>query len=65
MILSKQSKKTSDMEDDIKKVDEKLSILRESWLDSKPEKKPTWMSKINAALDERLKLMKIRDKDTQ
>ena len=53
------------MEDDIKKVDEKLSILRESWLDSKPEKKPTWMSKINAALDERLKLMKIRDKDTQ
>lgn len=45
----------------IAQVDEKLKILRESWMDSKPEKKATWMAKIDAALDERSKLMKIRD----
>ena len=42
-------------------VDEKLTILRESWMDSKPEKKSTWMAKIDSALDERSKLMRIRD----
>lgn len=47
--------------DQIAQVDEKLTILRESWMDSKPEKKETWMTKIDAALDERSKLMKIRD----
>ena len=46
----------------IAQVDEKLAILRESWMDSKPEKKPTWMAKINAALDERSELMNIRNK---
>jgi hypothetical protein len=45
----------------IAQVDEKLTILRESWMDSQPEKKSTWMGKIDAALDERSKLMKIRD----
>lgn len=30
-------------------------------MDSKPEKKWKWMAKIDAALDERSKLMKIRD----
>lgn len=45
----------------ITQVDEKLSILRESWMDSKEEKKPAWMAKINAALDERIVLMKQRD----
>lgn len=45
----------------IAQVDEKLAILRESWMDSKPEKKSTWMAKIDAALDERLALMKVRD----
>ena len=30
-------------------------------MDSKPEKKSTWMAKIDSALDERSKLMKIRD----
>jgi hypothetical protein len=44
----------------IEQVDEKLSILRESWLDSAQEKKASWMSKINKALDERLVLMKER-----
>lgn len=45
----------------IAQVDEKLSILRESWMDSKPAKKAAWMAKIDAALDERSKLIKIRD----
>lgn len=45
----------------IEQVDEKLTILRESWMDSKPEKRLMWMAKIDAALDERSKLMKIRD----
>ena len=45
----------------ITQVDEKLTILRESWMDSAPEKKSHWMAKIDAALDERLKLMKARD----
>ena len=34
----------------IAQVDEKLSILRESWMDSKPAKKAAWMAKIDAAL---------------
>jgi hypothetical protein len=45
----------------IKQVDEKLSILRESWADSKPEKRISWMIKINQVLDERLELMKMRN----
>jgi hypothetical protein len=45
----------------IKQVDEKLSILKESWADSKPEKRTSWMIKINQVLDERLELMKMRD----
>ena len=45
----------------IENIDEKLSILRESWIDSKKEKKSAWFEKINAALDERLEHMKIRD----
>jgi hypothetical protein len=45
----------------IKQVDEKLSILRESWADSKPEKRASWMIKINQVLDERIELMKLRD----
>ena len=44
----------------IEQVDEKLSILRESWMDAAPEKKASWMTKINKALDERLVLMKNR-----
>jgi hypothetical protein len=50
-----------DLKHQIAQVDEKLTILRESWMDSNPEKKSTWMAKIDAALDERSKLMKIRD----
>jgi hypothetical protein len=42
----------------LKQIDEKLSILRESWMDAKPERKAYWMEKINELLDERLTLMK-------
>ena len=47
--------------EELEKIDDTLSTLREAWIDSKEEKKPMWMSKINKALDERIKIMKIRD----
>lgn len=46
----------------IKKIDEKLSILRESWQDADEKKKDKWMKMINEQLDQRLTLMSIRDK---
>lgn len=42
-------------------VDEKLDILRESWLDAAHEKKSSWMERIDAVLDARILLMRIRD----
>jgi hypothetical protein len=42
----------------IKQIDEKLSILRESYLDAKPERKQHWMDKINDELDKRNELTK-------
>jgi hypothetical protein len=42
----------------LKQIDEKLAILRESWLDAKPERKAYWMDKINELLDERLTISK-------
>jgi len=45
-------------------IDRNLALLREAWMDSKPEKKPQWMAKIDAALDERLKIAeKIKEED--
>jgi hypothetical protein len=38
-----------------------LSTLREGWLDATAEKKSKWMERINSALDERLRLMAVRD----
>jgi hypothetical protein len=46
------------MNPEIKQIDEKLAILRESYLDAKPERKQHWMDKINELLDQRLTLMK-------
>lgn len=46
----------------IAKVDEGLTMIRDAWLESTPEQKPKWQNRIDAALDERLTLMKIRDK---
>jgi len=38
-------------------IDALLAILRESWMDAVEAKKDHWMAKIDAALDERLRLM--------
>jgi hypothetical protein len=45
----------------IRKIDEKLSILRESWQDASEDKKNKWMKMIDEQLDHRLTLMRIRD----
>jgi hypothetical protein len=45
----------------IQKIDEKLSILRESWQDAGEDKKNKWMKMITEELDQRLTLMSIRD----
>jgi len=45
----------------IKQIDEKLSILRESWMEAKPERKAYWMAKINELLDERLEAMELEE----
>jgi len=49
---------SQETETKIKQIDEKLSILRESYLDAKPERKQHWMDKINELLDQRLILTK-------
>ena len=59
--MNNQTNMNQDTLQQIAQVDEKLTILRESWMDSKPEKKSTWMAKIDDALDERSNLMKLRD----
>lgn len=45
----------------IQKINEKLSILRESWQDAGEDKKNKWMKMINEQLDQRLTLMSILD----
>jgi hypothetical protein len=47
--------------EEIAKCDERLKILREGWMDSKDEKKQSWVMRLDAELDERSKLMKQRD----
>ena len=49
------------IENKIKQVDEKLDILRESWMDARPKKKGHWMARIDEVLDDRLVLMEQRD----
>jgi xanthine/CO dehydrogenase XdhC/CoxF family maturation factor len=41
--------------------DGNIALLRKSWLAAKPEEKGRWMALINQALDERLRLMAMRD----
>lgn len=48
---------------ELEKIDDALDSLREAWMDSKEEKKSTWMGKINKMLDDRLEIMKIRDNE--
>jgi hypothetical protein len=46
---------------EIQKIDDKLSLLRESWMDAGDDKKGKWMKMIDESLDQRFKLMSIRD----
>jgi hypothetical protein len=46
---------------EIQKIDDTLSILRESWMDAGEDKKAKWMKMIDDQLDQRFKLMGIRD----
>lgn len=41
-------------------IDGKLELLRQGWLDATDDKKPNWMRQINAALDERIRHMKVK-----
>jgi hypothetical protein len=45
----------------IAECDKNLSLLRESWMESSVKKKSRWMGLINQALDERFRLMTLRD----
>lgn len=47
----------------IEEYDKTLSMLREEWMSEKDKSKAlVWIEKINQFLDERLRLMKLRDK---
>ena len=46
----------------ISEHDKTLSYLRSEWLDSLTKDKDKWLEKINTALDERIRLMALRDK---
>lgn len=46
---------------EIQSIDDKLSLLRESWMDAGDDKKGKWMKMIDESLDQRFKLMSIRD----
>lgn len=41
--------------------DKLLSALRKNWMESNGADKMKWMNKINGSLDERSRLMKLRD----
>lgn len=45
----------------IAECDKNLALLRESWLEAQVEKKPRWLHLIDQSLDERLRLMAMRD----
>lgn len=45
----------------IKEQDEILADLRLEWKAAKEESKDKWMNRINRALDQRLRIMKLRD----
>lgn len=45
----------------IAELDKTLSMIRKGWMDAKPAEKPKWMDQIDSMLDERLRLMSLRD----
>lgn len=55
----------SEYETLIENLDQTLLMLKDYWLESAPELKQTWLSRIDKALDERLRLMKLRDTNHQ
>lgn len=62
--MAKANKKNPIKDEYIKLImehDKTLSLLRSQWMDAKPPEKTKYMDRINSALDERLRLMSIRD----
>jgi hypothetical protein len=45
----------------IAEIDERLRLFGTAYGTAPEDKKPAWMKQINAALDERIKAMAIRD----
>jgi len=45
----------------ISEHDKLLSTLRKNWTEAKGVDKTNWMNKINSSLDERIRLMGLRD----
>lgn len=45
----------------ISEHDKTLSLLRQSQIDASPAMKAAWQERIDAALDERIRLMALRD----
>ena len=42
-------------------LDKTLSMVREGWMEAKIADKPKWMDRINLMLEERFRLMSLRD----
>lgn len=49
----------------ITEVDKTIKLVREFWVDAAVKEKPKYMERIDGLLDERLRLMKIRDEENQ
>lgn len=47
----------AEIQSNIARVDKALGVLRDGWMDAKPDKQSKWMERINTALDERLSFM--------
>ncbi len=47
--------------EEIADLDKTISMIREIWLDVKPEWKDKYVDRLNKLLDERSRLMKLRD----
>ena len=47
----------------IAELDKLLSGLRENWMEATGQNKTNWFKKINSSLDERNRLMKLRDEN--
>lgn len=50
---------------EIAELDKTLGMLRDGWMTSKDEHRDAWMKRLNQMLDERLRLMKLRDRSVK